>query len=98
MITGYSLSARNSDMDLLVIHGYLSQSHLGQGVSPLETLSWPWNTPLCFGVFQDSGEQVGFARMVTDKATFAYLADVFILEEHCRGFSKALMTFIPETP
>lgn len=98
MITGYSLSARNSDMDLLVIHGYLSQSYWAKGI-PLETLSRAMEHSLCFGVFQDSGEQVGFARMVTDKATFAYLADVFILEEHRgKGLSKALMTFILKHP
>jgi GNAT superfamily N-acetyltransferase len=46
---------------------------------------------LCFGVFH-GGNQVGFARVVTDRATFAYLADVYILEAHRgRGLSRRLM-------
>jgi GNAT superfamily N-acetyltransferase len=49
---------------------------------------------LCFGVYQGR-DQVGFARVVTDKATFAYLADVFILEAHRgKGLSKQLMQVV----
>jgi GNAT superfamily N-acetyltransferase len=54
---------------------------------------------LCFGVFTDSGNQVAFARMVTDSATFAYLADVFVLKEHRgKGLSKLLMQVIIAHP
>ena len=57
------------------------------------------NNSLCFGVFTDSGNQVAFARMVTDTATFAYLADVFVLEEHRgKGISKWIMKSIIEHP
>ncbi|MFA0677846.1 GNAT family N-acetyltransferase, partial [Vibrio sp. 10N.222.51.A6] len=53
----------------------------------------------CFGVFESSGSQVGFARLITDKATFAYLADVFILESHRGiGLSKWLVKTVVEHP
>ena len=49
----------------------------------------------CFGVYKNTGEQVGFARLITDKATFAYLADVFIVEaERNKGLSKWLLSTI----
>jgi GNAT superfamily N-acetyltransferase len=54
---------------------------------------------LCFTVFTDSGEQVAFARMVTDLATFTYLADVFVLEQHRgKGVRKWLMKIIVDNP
>lgn len=63
------------------------------------TLQRSLENSLCFGVFTQAGEQVGFARMITDKATFAYLADVFILEAHQgQGLSKLLMAAIVEHP
>ena len=53
---------------------------------------------LCFGAY-DEGRQVGFARVISDFATFAYLADVFILESHRgRGLSKLLLREIMEHP
>ena len=53
---------------------------------------------ICFGVF-DNKQQIGFARVITDKTTFAYIADVFILENHRgQGLSKQLMAFIMEQP
>lgn len=54
---------------------------------------------LCFGVFSLEGKQIGFARMISDQATFAYLADVFIDEEHRgKGLSKWLMQTIHDYP
>jgi GNAT superfamily N-acetyltransferase len=53
---------------------------------------------LCFGVFAEE-KQVGFARVITDRATYAYIGDVFILESHRgRGVSKLLMKAIMEHP
>lgn len=81
------------DMDMTVIHGFLSQSYWAKGI-PQATLRKALQNSLCFGLF-DGEQQVGFARMVTDKATFAYLADVFVLESHRgHGGAKALMTAI----
>lgn len=81
------------DMEMAVIHGFLSQSYWAKGI-PQATLRKALQNSLCFGLF-DGEQQVGFARMVTDKATFAYLADVFVLESHRgHGGAKTLMTAI----
>jgi len=96
VIEGYIISSNIEDMDLVVIHEYISRSYWAKGI-PFETLKRSVENSLCFGVFLSSGEQVGFARVITDKATFAYLADVFILEEHRgKGLSKWLMVEILE--
>ncbi len=84
-------------LDLDVIHGFLSQAYWSEGI-PREVLERAIRNSLCFGVYVD-GAQVGFARIVTDRATFAYLADVFILESHRgRGLSKLLMEVIMSHP
>ncbi|OZG70204.1 GNAT family N-acetyltransferase [Hahella sp. CCB-MM4] len=98
MIEGYKISTNHDDMDVSVIHGFISRSYWASGI-PMETMSRAIKNSLCFGVFLDTGEQVGFARMITDEATFAYLADVFVLEEHQgKGLSKWLMKTIIEHP
>jgi len=97
LIKGYSISSDQSQMDLDAIHDYLSQAYWCAGV-PRETLATALHNSLCFGVFFAT-EQVGFARLVTDKATFAYLADVYILEQHRgKGLSKWLMQEIMQHP
>lgn len=85
-------------MDISFIHSFLAKSYWAGGI-PLETLTKAIENSLCFGVFAESGEQVGFARMITDCATYAYLADVFIIEAHRgKGLSKSLMQFITAYP
>ncbi|QUM83740.1 GNAT family N-acetyltransferase [Moritella sp. 28] len=94
----YKISANFADMDVDVIHGFISESYWAKGI-PMATLQRSLENSLCFGVFTQSGEQVGFARMITDKATFAYLSDVFVLESHQgKGLSKLLMATILEHP
>jgi len=84
-------------MDLDAIHAYLSKSYWAEGI-PRETLATALQNSLCFGVFR-ADQQIGFARLVTDKATFAYLADVYILEQHRgKGLSKWLMQEIIRHP
>lgn len=95
---GYRISTQVKDMDLSVIHGYLSHSYWSKNI-PFNIVETAINNSLCFGVFTQSGIQVAFARMITDTATFAYLADVFVLEEHRgKGISKWLMQEIIEHP
>ena len=54
---------------------------------------------LCFGVYDGSGAQVGFARVISDFATYAYIADVFVLESHRgQGLGKLLMEGITQHP
>ena len=81
---GYLISTDASMLDLEVVHGYLSRSYWAAGV-PEDVVRRSIENSLCFGVYWGE-EQAGFARVVTDRATFAYLADVFVLEEH-RGQS-----------
>ena len=81
-----------------MIHGFISASYWAAGI-PIGTMRRAIENSLCFGVFTEGGDQVGFARMVTDKATFAYLADVFIVAAHRgKGLSKWLMQTILAHP
>jgi GNAT superfamily N-acetyltransferase len=83
---GYSISTDKSRLDVGLIHDFLSQrSYWAQGRS-LATVQKTIEHSLCFGVYAANGHQAGFARVVTDYATFAWLCDVFILESH-RGHS-----------
>ena len=98
LISGYKASSDIKDMDLTVIHAFISNSYWAKGI-PLNTMEKAINNSLCFGIFTDSGNQVAFARMITDAATFAYLADVFVSKEHRgKGLSKWLMKIIIEHP
>ncbi|KUI97341.1 GNAT family N-acetyltransferase [Vibrio sp. MEBiC08052] len=95
---GYYISSDKKDLNFDVIYSYLSTSYWAEGI-PESILRKAIENTLCFGVYLDSGEQVGFARVITDQATFAYLADVFILEAHRgKGLSKWLMATILEAP
>ena len=89
----YEITADKLRLDVATIHAYLTQSYWSPGV-PRTVVERAIEGSLCFGVFH-YGKQVGFARVVTDRATFAYLADVFILEPHRgKGLSKRLMEFV----
>lgn len=94
----YSISTKNERFDLALIHDFISnQSYWGQG-RKLETVQRAFDHSLNFGIFRNN-KQVGFARVVTDFATFAWVADVFILEEHRgKGLAKWLMKSILSHP
>lgn len=86
----YRVSTDPRRLDLETIHGFLSRSYWAEGI-PREVVERSIRNSLCFGVYDDD-RQVGFARVVTDRATYAYLADVFVLEPHRgRGLSKWLL-------
>ena len=85
-MSGYRLSDDRGEMQVPAIHAYLTRSYWAEGI-PLEIVERSIAGSLCVGVF-DGVEQVGFARGVTDRATFAYLADVYVLEAH-RGLGLA---------
>lgn len=90
----YLFSTDKTKLQIEKIHRYLSEeSYWAQNI-PLHTVSSAIKGSVCFGVYVQ-GEQIGFARVITDRATFAYLADVYVLEEHRgKGLSKELMKFI----
>ena len=93
----FNISTEKEKMDIDLIHSFLTRSYWAEGISK-EIVGRSIEGALCFGVFEND-KQVGFARMITDKATFAYLADVFIIEEYRgRGLSKWLMEIIMSHP
>ena len=88
----YEISTDLSRLDFEAIHSYLTRSYWSPGI-PLATVEKAARNSLCFGVYEKAtGAQAGFARVVTDHATFAYLCDVYVLEEHRgHGLGKRLM-------
>ena len=86
----YTVSTDPKKLDLSVIHGYLCRSYWSSNI-PKETVARAIRHSLCFGIYLEDA-QVGFGRVVTDYATFAYIADVFVLEAHRgQGLSKRLI-------
>lgn len=95
---GYAISTDPALLDINAIHRYLSQDSYWAKNIPLTVVERSVANSFCFGVYH-SGKQAGFARLITDKATFAYLADVFILPEHRgKGLSKWLVACIQAHP
>jgi GNAT superfamily N-acetyltransferase len=86
-----------AQLDVSVIHGFLRESYWAKGISR-EVVERSLRGSLCFGLYEGR-TQVGFARCVTDRATFAYLADVFVLPSHRgRGLASWLMECIGAHP
>src|SRR5258708_10723322 len=93
----YEISTDPARIDLSVVHEFLSQSYWSQGV-PVEVVQRGIENSICFGIYRGI-QQIGFARVITDRATFAYLADVFVLKSHRGlGLSKWLMELITAHP
>ncbi len=93
----YCISFDPEDQQLDVIHGYLVRSYWAEGI-PRETVAKAVANSLCVGAYDDEA-QVGFARVVTDRATFAYLADVFVLEGHRgRGLAEQMLEALEDHP
>lgn len=93
----FSVSTDPGTFDLDVIHGYLARSYWSPQI-PRDIVARAISNSLCFGLFRDAA-QIGFARIISDRATFAYLADVFVLEEwRGQGLSKFMMECISSHP
>ena len=73
----FTISTDPARLDLAVIHGFLYHSYWSPGV-PREIVAKAIQHSFCFGLYEEV-TQIGFARVVTDYASFAYLADVFVL-------------------
>jgi ribosomal protein S18 acetylase RimI-like enzyme len=88
----YEISTDPARLDVTAIHAYLTRSYWSPGI-PIEIVERALRQSLCFGVYESAGgAQVGLARVVTDYATFAYLCDVYVLEEHRgHGLGKRMM-------
>lgn len=95
---GYRISSERADVDIAAAHAYLCQTYWSRGI-PLQTVARAVENSLCFSAHDAAGNQVGFARVVTDQATFAYLCDVYVLPEHGgRGLGKRLMQAVVDCP
>ena len=94
----FVISTDPERLDLAVVHGYLTRSYWSPGV-PLKVVETAVRNSLTVGAYHRDGAQVGFARLATDHATFAWLADVFVLEEHRgKGLSVAMTKALLEMP
>ncbi len=98
-MVNFSVSSDKSKLNIILIWNYLSnQSYWAKGCS-METVRKSVENSLCFGVYDASGNQAGFARVVTDYATFGWIMDVFILPEfRGQGLGKMLIGQIMAYP
>jgi N-acetylglutamate synthase-like GNAT family acetyltransferase len=95
---GYKISADKSLLDFDLIYHYLSaETYWSKGI-PRERLKTAIDHSLCFGIYHQNN-QAGFARVITDKGTFAYIGDVFVLPAYRgAGLSKWLVQTIKDHP
>ena len=93
----YVVSTDRARIDVAAVHAYLSQSYWSPGI-PADVIRRGIAGAICFGIYRGR-DQVGFARVITDRATYAYLADVFVVESHRgRGLAKWMMEVIMSHP
>jgi GNAT superfamily N-acetyltransferase len=96
-IGAYVISDDKRRLNVPLIHAFLFQSYWSPGI-PIAVVERAIAGSMCFGIYTGA-DQVGFARVVTDQATFAYLADVFVLEPHRgKGLATRLMQSIEVHP
>jgi GNAT superfamily N-acetyltransferase len=94
----FVISTDPARLDLDVIHEFLTNCYWAKGI-PRDVVARSIEHALCFGIYDGSRAQVGFARVISDFATIAYLGDVFVLESHRgRGLSKWMMECIMQHP
>lgn len=96
-MASYEVSEDKNRLDIDAIHQFLSHSYWAAGI-PKEVLKRAIANSLCIGIyFGDT--QVGFARLITDTATFAYLADVYVVESHRnKGLANLIMDHVESHP
>jgi GNAT superfamily N-acetyltransferase len=93
----YSISDRNEDLDRAAIHAFLREAYWSPGL-PRAVLDKAIDRSLCFGLRRGE-EMIGFARVISDRASFAYLADVFVLPAHrAHGLGKWLIACVLAHP
>jgi ribosomal protein S18 acetylase RimI-like enzyme len=93
----YRITTDPNQIDVDAVHAYLTQSYWARGI-PRETVAKSIRGSICFGLF-DGPRQIGLGRVITDRATFAYLCDVYVLEGYRgRGLARWLMEVIVAHP
>ncbi|MBL8831851.1 MAG: GNAT family N-acetyltransferase [Rhodospirillales bacterium] len=91
---GYVVSDEPARIDRTRVYGWISNAYWAAGI-PRDVFERSVDGAMCFGVYAPDGAQVGFARVMTDRATFGYLGDVFVVPElRGRGLSKFLLDSI----
>lgn len=94
----YLISDDPARLDATAIHAYLTRSYWSENI-PLETVQRALHGSLCIGAYTEAGGQVGLVRIISDHATYAYLCDVYVLEEHRgHGLSKAMLALTLRHP
>jgi GNAT superfamily N-acetyltransferase len=97
-VHGYDISTDRDRLDRRAIHAFLTEAYWSPGV-PFDVVDRSIERSLCFGLYAPDGGQAGFARVVTDSASFAYLGDVYVLDGHRgRGLGKWLVETALEHP
>lgn len=93
----FTISTDPARLDVQAVHAYLTRSYWAEGI-PLQTVAKSIRGSLCFGLF-DGSRQIGFARVITDNATFAYLCDVYVLPDYRgQGSGKWLIEAVSSHP
>jgi len=94
----FLISTSRERLNLNVVHHFLTNCYWAKGI-PREVVARSVEHALCFGIYDGNGAQVGFARVISDFATIAYVGDVFVLETHRgQGLGKWLMQCITQYP
>ena len=93
----YIITDESASLDMALIHNFLRSSYWSKAI-PREIVTRAVENSLCFGLFHN-GKQIGFGRVVTDRATFAYLADVFVIDGYRGlGLGKWLISCVLDHP
>jgi GNAT superfamily N-acetyltransferase len=94
----YTISDNPERLDLQAMHAYLRRAYWSEEI-PYEVVERAVRGSLCIGAYDPTGAQVGLARFISDYATFCYVCDVYVLEDHRgHGLSKAMMAMATEHP
>jgi GNAT superfamily N-acetyltransferase len=94
----YTIADDPERLDLRAIHAYLHRSYWSPGI-PFEIVERAVRGSLCIGAYDGAGAQVGLSRFISDYATFCYVSDVYVLEDHRgQGLSKAMLAMAAEHP
>lgn len=97
-VGSYTISDDSTRLDLRAIHAYLTRSYWSAGI-PVELVEQAVRRSLCIGAYDAAGAQVGLVRLISDYATFCYVCDVYVLEEHRgQGLSKAMLAMTMDHP
>ncbi|MDE2447984.1 MAG: GNAT family N-acetyltransferase [Gammaproteobacteria bacterium] len=97
-VGSYAISDDSARLDLRAIHAYLTRSYWSPGI-PFGVVERAVRASLCIGAYDRDGAQIGLVRLVSDYATFCYVCDVYVLEDHRgQGLSKAMLGMAIDHP